>query len=166
MALRLDSLKTTDAAWSRLPPTGRCKLACGVPASFGNSVAPERQAMSRLSPPPCAPPQACNDGLRPRPGASFKSGKAFGREAPAPIVHRQPDTPSRTDLSLCHAIGAPQDDLGWLVARAHDGLCPFAAALPAFRIKRGGEGFRTRSKSINYDVFWTQHRQFLDDRLL
>ena len=71
-----------------------------------------------------------NDGLRSRPGAAFSPARrrAMKRRHQSLTVSRK--TPSRTDLSLRHVIGAPQDDLSSLAVGHHDGLCPHSPLQP------------------------------------
>ena len=47
---------------------------------------------------------------------------------------------------------------------AHEGLYPHSTLQSL--AKRASDGFTMRSKSIKYDVFWTNVNTFLTDRLL
>jgi len=71
-----------------------------------------------------------DDGLRTRPGASFSPARRWAMKRRHQSFTISRETPTRTDLSLCHAIGAPQDDLSSLTVVRHDGLCPHSPLQP------------------------------------
>jgi hypothetical protein len=71
-----------------------------------------------------------DDGLRTRPGASFSPARRWAMKRRHQSFTISRETPTRTDMSLCHAIGAPQDDLSSLTVVRHDGLCPHSPLQP------------------------------------